>query len=352
MSIPTTYWGALLLAIISMICWGSWANTQKLSGSKWRFELFYYDYAIGVVLCAVAAAFTFGTFGSDITFMDNLAIVRKLQIGMVFLAGGVFNLANMLLVGAIAVAGMAVAFPIAIGLALIIGVIWSYVLRPQGNPFLLFGGSGVVMIAIVVTAMAYSALQKYKDKLERQKAIAEGAKRKSVTRANPVKGIVLSLLSGVLMGSFYPLVQMGRVDDIEMGPYPIAFVFAGAVLVTTLFFNVFFTNLPVQGQPIPMKAYFRGTMRQHLLGIVGGAIWCAGTIANFTAAAAPREVQVGPAISYALGQGATLISTLWGLLYWKEFKGGPDGANRLIKITLALYLVGLILISLAPRYAK
>jgi glucose uptake protein len=353
MAIPTTYWAALLLAILTMLCWGSWANTMKLAGSRWRFELYYYDYALGVFLLAVLAAFTLGTIGADITVMDNLTIVRKRQIAYVLVAGAVFNLANMLLVSAISVAGMAVAFPIGIGLALVIGVIWSYLIRPQANPYLLFSGAGVVVLAIVVTAMAYAALQRYRDKLERQKALAEPAKRKPVlSRPSPVKGVVLSLFAGVLMGSFYPLVEMGRNDDIEMGPYPIGLVFGAAVLATTFFFNIFFTNLPVQGAPISMLYYFRGTMKQHVLGIAGGMMWCAGTIANFAAASAPKEVQVGPAVAYALGQGATLISMLWGLFYWKETAGAPGKITAKFYLTLVLYVVGLVLISIAPLFAQ
>ncbi|MCC6590143.1 MAG: hypothetical protein IT168_25855 [Bryobacterales bacterium] len=349
--IPTTYITALLLTILTMLCWGSWANTTKLAGSRWRFELFYYDFALGLLLAAGLLALTFGTFGADITVLDNLTIVRKRQIAFVLAAGGVFNLANMLLVGAIAVAGMAVAFPIGIGLALVIGVVWSYILRPQGNPYLLFSGAGVVVLAIIVTSMAYRGLQKFREKTERQKALADGTKKK-VAHQSSVKGIVLSLISGVLMGSFYPLVEMGRIDDIEMGPYSIGLVFGAAVFATTLFYNIFFTNLPVQGQPVSMLQYFRGTVKQHGLGLLGGMIWSIGAVANFVAASAPKAVQVGPAISYALGQGATLISMLWGLFYWHEAANAPGDVKRMFYITLVLYVAGLALISIAPLYAK
>ena len=236
-------------------------------------------------------------------------------------------------------------------LALVIGVVGSYAIRPQGNPSLLFTGAGVVVLAIIVTAIAYRGLQRYRQRQEQQKALAAGTKKK-VIRRSPAKGIVLSLISGVMMGSFYPLVEMGRLDDIEMGPYAIGLVFAVAVFLTTIFYNVFFTNLPVQGQPVPMLNYFRGTWKQHALGIAGGVIWCVGAVANFTAASAPKAVQVGPAISYALGQGATLISMLWGLFWWREAAGAPPEVKRLFYVTLVLYVLGLALISIAPLYAK
>lgn len=347
MFIPTTYMGALLLAMLAMICWGSWANTTKLAG-KWRFELFYFDYAIGLLLCAIAIAFTFGTLGSDITFMDNMSIVRRRQQGLAMAAGGVFNLANMLLVGAISVAGMAVAFPIGIGLALVIGVAWSYLLNAQGNPSLLFGGAGVIVLAILTTARAYQIVQSAK---ATPSVSDKSGRMRAQPRPSATKGIALSLVSGLLMGSFFPLVQMARRDEIEMGPYSIAFCFALAVFLTTPLYSLYFMNLPVQGQPVKLKRYFEGSWKQHAWGVVGGAIWCIGGVATFVAAATPKEVQVGPATSYALGHGATLVSTLWGLLYWKEFAGAPPKAKTYVYTALVLYVAGLAMVSMAPLFA-
>src|SRR5579871_6661665 len=205
MILPTTYQAALLLLLVSMFCWGSWANTQKLTG-KWRFELFYYDYSLGVFLCALVAALTFGEMvPKELTFTDNLLLAGKRQMAFGIAGGAVFNLANMLLVAAIAVAGMAVAFPIAIGLALVIGVVWNYSLNPQGNPLLLFGGALLVVVAIVIDAFAYSA---YMD----SKIVAK--KKMVKTDAPPstgaAKGIALSFVSGILMGMFYPMVELGK----------------------------------------------------------------------------------------------------------------------------------------------
>jgi len=334
--IPATFTAAILCSILSMICWGSWANTLKLSG-KWRFELFYYDYAFGVLLAAMIAAMTFGSMGDELSVYDNLLITGKMKLLQGAMGGVVFNLANMLLVGAIAIAGMSVAFPIAIGLALVIGVIWSYILNSQANPALLFGGVALVLGAIAVSAMAYS---KY-----------ERAKRSAAARRISVKGIVISLASGILMGSFYPLVEMSKQGDNGLGPYTVACVFALGIFLSTFFFNLYFLNLPVDGPPIGMFEYFGGTAKQHLLGVLGGVIWCAGAVANFVAASAPRTVQVGPAVSYAIGQGATLVSALWGLFLWKEFAGAKPEVRRLVGLMLALFLAGLILVSIAPLYA-
>jgi glucose uptake protein len=257
----------------------------------------------------------------------------------------VFNLANMLLVAAISVAGMAVAFPVGIGMALVIGVILNHMIKPQGSPTFLFFGCAVIVAAIVVDALAYRGLARI-----RQLEAAKAGKSKSTMLRTPLKGIVLSLISGVLMGTFFPLVEMGKAGEVGLGPYSIGFVFAGGVFLSTFIFNLFFMNLPVQGEPVEIIDYFRGGFRDHLLGWAGGIIWYTGTIANFVAASAPEHVRVGPAISYAVGQGATMVSALWGLLVWKEFAGADMRVRVLIVLMLILFVLGLGLVSMAPLF--
>jgi len=338
MTLPQTYAAALLLTLLSMCCWGSWANTFKLAG-KWRFELFYYDYSLGVLVAAVIYALTFGSLGSHgLPFAGDLAHAGLRQIFFGAAGGVVFNLANMLLVAAISLAGLAVAFPVGIGLALVIGVIWNYTLKPQGNPALLFTGAAIVVGAIIVDALAYRALDASR--------AAQTEKRVSG------KGITLSLVSGLLMGSFFPLVEMGKSGPQGLGPYAIGFIFAIAVFLSTFVFNLFFMKFPVEGPPAALSLYLTGSGRQHLLGVLGGLIWASGTIANFVAASAPESVQVGPAISYAIGQGATMVSALWGLLVWKEFAGATSRVRMLVGLMLILFVTGLALVSIAPLYAR
>ena len=321
-----------------MLCWGSWANTFKLAG-KWRFELFYYDYSLGVLIAAAVYALTFGSFGSDgLPFLADLSHAGSSQMLFGAIGGIVFNLANILLVAAISLAGLAVAFPVGIGLALVIGVIWNYTLKPQGNPTLLFTGAAIVVGAIVIDALAYRAL--------------EAGKSASSARKVSGKGIGLSLVSGLLMGSFFPLVEMGKSGPQGLGPYAIGFVFTVGVFLSTFVFNLFFMKFPVEGPPVSMSEYFTGTGRQHLLGIFGGVVWATGTIANFVAASAPESVQVGPAISYAIGQGATMVSALWGLLVWKEFAGATGRVRLLVGVMLVLFVAGLALVSIAPLFAR
>lgn len=365
MILPSTYTTALLLTVLSMLCWGSWANTQKLTG-KWRFELYYFDYALGVLVCALIAAFTFGSLDTqEISVFDTLVMTGKRKMAWAFFAGVVFNLANMLLVAAISISGLAVAFPIGIGLALVIGVIWNYSLNPQGNPALLFGGAALVAIAIVVDAIAYkthaasvpketvaaglpasSAQQPYR----RPGRSSSSSRRADSSTPSALKGILISLLSGVLMGSFYPFVQLARMDEDGVKPYADALLFSAGVFLSTFPFSFFFMVVPIQGRSVSLLDYLRGTIKQHLLGLAGGLIWCAGAVSNFIASSAPAEVHVGPAVSYAMGQGATAVSVLWGLLVWREFAGATAKVKGLLVLMLLLFIVGLGLVSIAPLY--
>lgn len=363
MYLPTTYMSALLLAIFTMLCWGSWANTQKLTG-RWRFEFFYLDYSLGVLVCAGLAALTLGSLNSaEITAIDGLQLASLRKSAWGFAGGAVFNLANMLLVAAIAIAGLSVAFPIAIGLALVIGVAWNYGINPQGHPALLFGGAALVAAAIVVDAMAYRLHARSLKaavpvaapapaplpKLSRGRTTATPPR---AARPTPAKGIALSLVSGVLMGSFYPMVEMGKSGDNGLPAYSIALIFAMGVFFSTLLYSIFFALLPTQGEALRPSDYLRGTGKQHLLGLAGGVIWMAGTIANFAAASAPSAVRLGPAVSYGMGQGATLISALWGLLVWREFAGANSRVRMLLTAMLLLFVGGLVLISIAPLYGQ
>lgn len=354
MMLPTTYLAALLLSIVSMICWGSWANTQKLAG-KWRFELFYYDYSLGVLLCAAIAALTFGSWiPKELTFSDNFLIASNHQMAYAVGAGVVFNLANMLLVAAIAVSGLAVAFPIAIGLALVIGVIWNFILNPQADPILLFGGALLVVVAIIVDAFAYGTYLEARQAAA-VKALQPDPRAKTKTRKRGLgaaRGIVLSIVSGILMGAFYPIVVLAKEGENGVSPYGVAILFGAGVFLSSLVYIPFFLNFPVDGEPLNTAAYFKGSVRQHVLGIVGGLIWMAGGLANFIASSAPQKVQVGPAVSYALGQGSTMVSALWGLLVWHEFKGASQRVKLLLVVMLVLFLSGLGMISIAPLHAK
>lgn len=365
MMLPATYATALLLAILTMLCWGSWANTLKLAG-KWRFELYYFDYTLGLMIAVTVAAFTFGSWDSEgalaadiaaFNFLDNMMVASKTQMAYAMVGGAVFNLANLLLVAAIAVAGMSVAFPVGIGLALIVGVVLNTIIKPAGSALFLFSGVFLVLLAIIASAMAHSLHMANKVKVapvepvEGRPAVRRPAIRHGAARGpSALKGILLSLAAGLLMGLFYPLVEMSKRGEIGLGPYAAAFMFGLGVLVTTPVYNLFFMNLPVEGEAVAIRDYLRGTLKQHLLGVAGGMIWAVGAVSNFVAASAPASVNVGPGVSYALGQGATLVSTLWGLLVWKEFAGATPAVRKRVALMLILFIGGLALVSLAPLY--
>lgn len=354
--IPTTYETTLALTILTMLCWGSWANTTKMA-KGYRFELFYFDYSIAVFLTATIAALTFGMMDVNLgdsqvmalTFTDNLATTYKLNIGYAMLGGAVFNLANILLVAAIGVAGLAVAFPIGIGLALIGGAVLSYFVHPAGSAALLFGGVALVFGAMVVSALAHSLHNRVDPaqlKASPSRPLPKGGA--APRRVSPMKGIVLSLASGILMAAWYPLVELGKRGELPLGPYTAAFCFAIGVIITTPIYSIFFMRLPVEGREVEFKEYLHARPVHHLIGLFGGLIWTVGTIANFAASSAPASVNVGPAIAYALGQGAALISTLWGLLVWREYKGAKPAVVVWLALMLLLYVGGLGLVAIAP----
>ena len=337
----SNYTIAVLLCVVTMLCWGSWGNTQKLAGRTWRYELFYWDYVIGVLLFALVSGLTFGShFGGEAwSFLPNLKQASAGNIGSAFLGGVVFNAANILLAAAISIAGMSVAFPVGIGLALVLGVIINYVSDGKGNPMLLFLGVAIIVVAILCNALAYKIKQANSDPSDR--------------RSGLVKGIVLSVICGVLMSTFYYFVGRTMPEKFEdfaaaapkaglLTPYAAFFVFAFGVFVSTFVFNAIAMRRPVSGEPINELAYFKGSFPVHLVGMLGGLIWGLGFGINLVAAG-----KAGAAISYGLGQGATLVSALWGILVWREFRGAPKSAVRFNLAMFALFLLGLALIVLA-----
>jgi len=326
MFVPTVYSVALCMIILSMICWGSWANTQKLC-KGWRFELFYWDYVWGILLITLILGFTLGSTdaaGPD-SFVHNLQAADGRHYLLALLGGIVFNLGNILIVAAIAVAGMAVAFPVGVGLALVVGSVLNYIITPKGNPWMLFGGIALVCVAIALDALAY--------------------RRQAKDQAVSIKGIVLSVLGGVVMGLFYPFVAKAIKGEHHFGPYTVAFVFALGVLVSNLPVNHLLMRKPVSGPPLTFQDYFRGSPAFHFWGIFGGMFWGVGTISNFVASYAQM---VGPAASYALGQGSTMVGTIWGVFVWKEFQGADKTTKWLLALMFAFFIAGLVCVALAP----
>jgi glucose uptake protein len=327
MFIPQSYSLAVILCIVTMLCWGSWGNTQKLAGKSWRFELFYWDYVIGILLFAVLLGFTLGSTGENgRSFLADISQAKPKNIMNSIIGGVIFNASNILLVAAMAIAGMAVAFPVGVGIALALGVIINYIAVPKGDPIILFTGLGLIVVAIIIDAIAYK-----KHNATQQKVSG--------------KGIILSVMAGVLMSLFYRFVASSMVTDFvkpdagKLTPYSAVFFFAIGVLVSNFLFNYILMKKPIEGAPLTFKDYSKGSIGVHLTGVLGGIIWNIGMSMSIIALG-----KAGSAISYGLGQGATLVAALWGVFIWKEFKGATKSVNTLILFMFLAYLGGLALL--------
>lgn len=325
---------AVFFTFLAMVCWGSWANTQKLAQKNWRFELFYWDMVIGIVLLGVIAAFTIGSMGDyGRSFLNDLAQANASSILSAMLGGVLWNLGNLLLVAAIAVAGMSVGFPIGGGIAWVLGILINYVLiimdkgRSEDDSLLLFSGVAVIIAAILLSMQAYKRL---------------ASEQKKPT----TKGILLSVSAGLLIAFFYGFVVNSLDNSYVAGgtgtltPYTAIVFFSLGVFISTFVFNPIFMAKPVQGEPVKISSYFKGSFKTHLIGVLGGAIWMLGMVLSFMAAGA-----AGPAISYALSNAAPVVAILWGVFIWKEFADAPKGTNKLLVIMFIAYLVGLTLIT-------
>jgi glucose uptake protein len=328
MYIISSYSLAVFFCIITMLCWGSWGNTQKLAAKTWRYELFYWDYVIGIVLLSVVFGFTLGSMGEQGRgFTTDLAQASNANLWSVILGGVIFNASNILLSASISIAGMAVAFPVGVGLALVLGVILNYNSASKDDPILLFTGVALIMVAIIFNGIASGKM-------------SSGEKKSSS------KGIWLAVIAGILMSFFYRFVASAMdVNNFEsptpgmMTPYTAFFVFAMGMLASNFVFNTLIMKKPFVGAPVSYKDYFNGGLSTHMVGVIGGLIWGLGTALSYMSAG-----KAGPAVSYALGQGATMVAAFWGVFIWKEFKGAIRSVNALLFFMFLLFITGLGLI--------
>ncbi len=320
---PSSLGVALLMMITSAVCWGSWANTYK--GVKaYRFELFYWDYALGIFLISLALAFTMGSTGNDAaSFLNNVRAADGANIFNALIGGALFNLANLLLVAAIDMAGLAVAFPIAIGIALVVGVVLSYALQPRGNAAFLAFGVACALVAVILDGKAYGNL-----------AVAG----RSISR----KSVITCVVSGVLMGLWAPFMTHAMTRGNPLGPYSAAVFLTLGALLSCFLWNIYFMKCPLVGEPVSFSGLFRGPASGHLLGLLGGVIWGIGTVFNLVAANF-----TGVAISYAIGQSAPMVAALWGILAWKEFDNAGSRAKAYLALMFIFYGLAIFLVARA-----
>jgi glucose uptake protein len=320
---PNSLTIALLMMITSAVCWGSWANTFK-GVKNYRFELFYWDYAVGIFLISLVLALTMGSTGNDASsFLNNVHSADTSNIVWTLVGGAIFNLANLLLVAAIDMAGLAIAFPVSIGIALVVGVISSYAIQLKGNAPLLAAGVVCAVIAVVLDGKAYGSLA-------------------SAGRSVSKKSIITCIVSGVLMGLWAPFVTHAMTKGNTLGPYSVAVFLTLGALLSCSIWNVYFMKKPLVGEPVNFSGYFRGPASGHVLGILGGVIWGTGMVFNLVAASF-----TGVAISYAIGQSAPMVAALWGVLAWKEFKGAGSKAYVYLFLMFVFYCLAIALVARA-----
>jgi glucose uptake protein len=325
---PHSFATALVMVMISAMCWGSWANTYK--GTRaYRFELFYWDYILGALSVALLFALTMGSLGVDATpFLANVRAADCKNIVAACLGGAVFNIANLLLVAGVEIAGLAVAFPVSIGIALAVGVVMSYIEAPQGNALLLMLAVACAIAAVVFDGKAYRAL-------------GEGFKAVSRT------GVIVCLTSGVLMGLFAPLVAHAMRAGHPLNAYSVGVFFLIGAFACCFGVNVYFMKRPLVGSPVAFNDFFASRLSNHLLGFLGGGIWATGMVFNFVAASL-----TGVAISYAIGQSAPMVAAFWGIFVWKEFAGAPRAAGVYLGFMFTFFILAITLASLAYRAAR
>jgi glucose uptake protein len=326
MVLVENYGLAVLLCFLAMVCWGSWQNTQNLIGKSWRFELYYWDFILGILLFSLLMAFTFGSMGNQgRSFLSDLAQADRNSILSSVLGGFIWNLGTLLLVAAISVAGMSVAFPIGGGIGWTLGIIINYIARPEGNPVLLFAGTVAIIVAILMSMQAYKRLADQKKK-------------------PTFKGIALAFLAGLCIAFYFRFVASAlssdyTVSDGKISSYTAVAIFSLGAIASTLLFNPIFMARPVEGAPVKISQWWAGTPKAHLFGMLGGAIWCIGNSVSFMSVGA-----ASPAISYGLSNGAPIVAALWGIFVWKEFREAPRGTNTLLLLMFLFYLIGLALI--------
>jgi glucose uptake protein len=327
---------AIVFCFMAMIGWGSWANTQKIAARSWRFELFYWDMVIGIFLLSIISAFTVGSFGTGgRPFLSDLGSANIKSIGFAMLGGLFWNLGNLLLVAAISVAGMSIAFPIGGGIAWILGTVVNYLIIvlsggiASNKPVALWAGVIIIISAIVLSGIIYNRISK-------------------IRRKTSLAGILLSVFAGLLIAFFYGFVVRSLDPAFVSGgggnltPYTALVFFATGVFLSTILFNPFFMAKPIEGEPVTMKMYFNGSLREHLSGIAGGTIWMMAMVMSFMAAGAAN-----PAIAYALSNAAPVVAILWGVFIWNEFKDADSATRKMLVTMFSFYIIGLVLITVS-----
>lgn len=324
---------AICLCLVTMFFWGSWANAQKIVTKSAPLYVFYRDYVYGILLSAIIVAFTLGSFGNQGRPVFADIQQAELRAILIAVAGGVvFNIGNMLLTVGISIAGISIAMPVGTGLSLAIGLVVNYLADPKGSVALLAIGGVAVLVAMGFSALAYRTKQEQGDQEQ-----SSGTNR----------GIWIALAGGLVAGFFFRLTSEALITDLtkpETGlltPYSGLLLFSIGLAISNPLIEYLVRRFILTDED-GQKTYRQTPLREHLVGMGGGVIWGLGMASLLIG-----SKQAGDAVSYGLSQGATIVSVLWGLFAWKEFKEAPKKANRYLWLMSIAYVAGLILIVLA-----
>eukprot|EP00971_Amphidinium_carterae_P039951 784467-Amphidinium_carterae.1 len=381
MLLPPTEGWALLAAVVSLVAWGSWTNFLVATKGRIRFECYYLDYSLAALVTSATCAATLGmtpgdgALGSLQTWPDDFSGIAPLKYLAALFAGVLFNASNIMLCKGIAMVGLALAFPLCIGTAMVEGVTLTYLVDPSGDPWLLFSGVFVALCAVCTAAgMQHLKEQQQKSQPARDvvvemgegsfDAVGEASEKpqqlqepavellpsSEAVEAGPsmARKLSICILGGVIMG-FWPCLSTFAVQDPGLTPYGELLFYTFAAFLSSLVLLPLAVVFPLEGTeggPLSnaLRDYLCAPMACHLCGWLGGVVWSTGTLGNALATASGK---VNGAAALAIGQCANVAAIFWGIFLFDEFKGTDRKVKVLIGTVLALYAGAITLVSLA-----
>ncbi len=330
MVLPTTHPSALALLVLALLCFSSWPQLYKRSEAHWRFEFFALDFAVGALVFGLVAAYTLGTFGPEMPFTDRVLVAGPITVFWVIGTGALFALANTLLLSSITLLGLSVAFLVFLGLTAALTALGHY--RTAQNTLLLYSGASVLILGAVLASLVPAPVHGPANPLESR-----------LSRNRRPKGVALAAFGGLLFGFIQWLLKLTSDPDFGLGPYATVLLLSIGMVLATPLLNVFFLNIKIVGNPVPLSGYWRGRGRQHATGIIAGVVFAIGAISvmlalSLTGVDALRQVTI-----YLLPFLSVIVCVVAGFRYWREFAARPPLAKRLAAASLICFQLGILI---------
>jgi glucose uptake protein len=321
-----------VLILLAFLFLGLWSSTFKMAGNRWRFELFSFDFAFGALAFALLSSYTLGSAGSDLGFNENLMLASRTNQAIAFGAGCLFAFGNMLLLAAVALLGLSFAYAIATASALLMLAAVEF----NGERALWLSIAIIAaLLAIIVPSLGASKGEATLPGaglpvIVRKSASARGgkAKQEPAGMKNSSKGTIAAILGGLALGGVFTPFRTSVFGQFGLGPYAELVLFAAGLLTATIFLNLYFMNMPVQGGSIGLSAYLRGKVAQHLLGLVGGALCVAGILLLALLNAFPADAQPSSWAVSVAALGAGVLALILGFSVWREVAQAPAAVMR------------------------